>query len=153
MVPIDGMGTASVAPVMALPIPGMQKPPRLVGKWLRDLGGGAGGEGEETSGSENNAWLRQNHLGVNPHAVRHGFRGCVSFEAADGDDIVPGPDSDGEGARSAAQNAIGAIIERLEGWDDAAEMNPEEGGGEELGWQLAARIVPGLRNSRNMQSF
>jgi hypothetical protein len=31
-VPLDGTGSASVAPVMALPVPGVQKPPRQVGK-------------------------------------------------------------------------------------------------------------------------
>jgi hypothetical protein len=35
-VPVDGTGTASVAPVMAPPVPGMQKPPHLVGKQFRD---------------------------------------------------------------------------------------------------------------------
>jgi hypothetical protein len=33
-VPIDWMGTASVAPVMAPPVRGMQKLPRQVGKWF-----------------------------------------------------------------------------------------------------------------------
>jgi sensor domain CHASE-containing protein len=35
-VPVDGTGTASVAPVKAPPVPGVQKPPRLVGKRFRD---------------------------------------------------------------------------------------------------------------------
>jgi hypothetical protein len=35
-VPVDGTGTASVAPVMAPPVPGVQKPPRRVGKRFRD---------------------------------------------------------------------------------------------------------------------
>jgi hypothetical protein len=35
-VPIDGTGTASVAPVMARPVPGMQKPPRQVGIRFQD---------------------------------------------------------------------------------------------------------------------
>jgi hypothetical protein len=35
-VPVDGMGTASVAPVMAPPVLGMQKPPRWVGKRFQD---------------------------------------------------------------------------------------------------------------------
>ncbi len=34
---VDGTGTVSVAPVMALPVPGVQKPPRRVGKRFRDL--------------------------------------------------------------------------------------------------------------------
>jgi hypothetical protein len=36
-------------------------------------------------------------------------------------------------------------------------MDPDEGGGEEVAWQLVqqlgARIVPRQRNSRNMQGF
>ncbi len=56
-----------------------------------------------------------------------------------------------------AQNRVGAVVERLKGWDDAASTDPDEGGGEEIAWQLVqqlgARIVPGQRNSRNMQGF
>ncbi len=36
VVPVDGTGTASVAPVMAPLVPGKQKHPRPVGKWFRD---------------------------------------------------------------------------------------------------------------------
>jgi hypothetical protein len=35
-VPVDGTGIPSVAPVMALLVPGMQKPPRWVGKLFWD---------------------------------------------------------------------------------------------------------------------
>jgi hypothetical protein len=63
----------------------------------------------------------------------------AGLEGADGDDLVLGPDSDGEGAGSAAQNGIGAIVERLERWDDAAMMDPDEGGREGLSWQLAGQ--------------
>ncbi len=35
-VPVGGTGTTSVAPVKALPVPGVQKPPRRVGKRFRD---------------------------------------------------------------------------------------------------------------------
>ncbi len=55
------------------------------------------------------------------------------------------------------QNCVGAIVERLERWDDAAMTDPDKGGGEELGWQLTgqldARIVPRQRRSRGIQSF
>jgi hypothetical protein len=69
-------------------------------------------------------------------AARRGVRGRASLEAADGDDLVPGPDSDGEGAGPAAQDGVGAVVERLKGWDDAAPTGPDEGGGEEVAWQL-----------------
>ncbi len=56
-----------------------------------------------------------------------------------------------------AQNGVGAIIEQLERWDHAATMDPDEGGGEELGWQLTGqldgKIVPRQRRSRGIQSF
>jgi hypothetical protein len=45
-----------------------------------------------------------------------------------------------------AQDCVGAIVERLKGWNQAAPTDPDEGGGEQLSWQLAgqvgARIVP-----------
>jgi hypothetical protein len=86
---------------------------------------------------------------------RHGVRGRASLEAADGDNLVPEPDSDGEGAGAPAQDGIGAVVERLKGWNDATPTVPDEGGGEEVAWQLVrqlgARIVPRQRNSRNMQ--
>jgi hypothetical protein len=53
-VPVDGTGTKSVAPVMAPPVPGVQKPPRRVGP---SRGGAGEGEGEETSGTENETRL------------------------------------------------------------------------------------------------
>jgi hypothetical protein len=90
-------------------------------------------------------------------AASLGIRGRASLEAADGDNLVPGPDSDGEGAGSMVQDGVGAVVERLKGWDDAALTDPDEGRGEELAWQLArqlaARIVPGQRNSRKFLKY
>ncbi len=50
-------------------------------------------------------------------AARCGVCGRASLEAADGDDLVPGPDSDGEGAGPAVQDGVRAVVERLKGWD------------------------------------
>ncbi len=90
-------------------------------------------------------------------AARCGIRGRAGLKAADGNHLVPRPDSDGEGAGATAQNRVGAIVERLKGWNQAAPTDPDEGGGEQLGWQLAgqlgARIVPRQRRGRNMQGF
>jgi hypothetical protein len=90
-------------------------------------------------------------------AARRGVRSRASLEAADGNHLVPRPDSDGEGAGAAAQNRLGAIVEQMKGWNQAAPTDPDEGGGEQLGWQLAgqigARIVPRQRRSINMQGF
>ncbi len=53
VVPIDGTGTASVASVMAPPVPGHARTSLPVRKTvLGPSRGGAGKEGEETSGSE-----------------------------------------------------------------------------------------------------
>jgi hypothetical protein len=76
---------------------------------------------------------------VAKRAARRGIHSRASLKAADGDDLVSGPDSDGEGAGPVVQNGVGAVVEWLEGWDDAAPMDPDKGGGEELGWQLAGR--------------
>jgi hypothetical protein len=82
---------------------------------------------------------------------------CASFKAADGDNLILVPDSDGEGAGTVAQDRVGAVIERLKGWNHAAPTNPDEGGRKQLGWQLAgqvcARIVPRQRRNRDMQGF
>ncbi len=90
-------------------------------------------------------------------AARRGVRYCASLKAADGNHLVPRPDSDGEGARAAAQNRVGAVVEWLKGWNQVAPTDPDEEGGEQLGWQLAgqvgARIVPRQRRRRNMQGF
>jgi hypothetical protein len=90
-------------------------------------------------------------------AARRGIHGRASLTAADGNHLVPRPDSDGEGAGASAQNRVGAIVERLKGWKQAAPTDPDEGGEEQLGWQLArqlgARIVPRQRRSRNIQGF
>jgi hypothetical protein len=96
--------------------------------------------------------LRQDCLGraqrsvVVTRGARLGVCSHIGLDAADGDNLVPGPDWDGEGAGSALQNGVEAIVECLEQWNDAATTDPYEGGGEELGWQLAgqlgARIVP-----------
>jgi hypothetical protein len=48
-------------------------------------------------------------------AARRGVRSRASLEAADGDYLVPRPDSDGEGAGPVAQDGVGAIVERLKG--------------------------------------
>jgi hypothetical protein len=50
------------------------------------------------------------------------------------------------------QDHVGAVVEQLKGWNQAAPTDPDEGGGEKLaGWQLAgqigARIVPRQRRA------
>ncbi len=101
--------------------------------------------------------MRTRRSAAATRAAKRGVRGRASLEAADGDHLVPRPDYDGEGTGSAAQNRVGAIVERLKGWNQAALTDLDEGGGEQLGWQLAgqvgSRIVPRKRRGRNMQGF
>jgi hypothetical protein len=94
---------------------------------------------------------------IDETAARCGVRGRASLKVADSNHLVPRPDSDGEGAGAAAHDRVGAVVERLKGWNQAASMDPDEGGGEQLGWQLTgqvgARIVPRQRRGRNIQGF
>ncbi len=103
------------------------------------------------------AWLQQGRRrsAAATRAARRGVRYHASLEADDGDHPVPRPDSDGEGGGAATQDRVGAVLERLKGWNHAAPTDPDEWGGEQLGWQLAGqvgtRIVPRQRRSRDMQ--
>ncbi len=78
----------------------------------------------------------------------------AGLEAADGDNLIQGPNTHGEGAGSPAENSEGAVVEGLERRDGAVALDPDEACGEELGWQFAgqlgARIVPGQRKSRSI---
>jgi hypothetical protein len=77
---VDGTGTASVAPVRALPVPGVQKPPRRVGKRFRDHLVAAPEENvKKTAGLKTRpTWLWQDRLGANL-AVCHGDSGCQAW--------------------------------------------------------------------------
>jgi hypothetical protein len=164
-VPIEGTGIAYVEAVKAPPVLGVQKPPRRVGKRFWDrLVAAPGKKMKKPVGLKTrSAWLRGGRLGADRRsaaamqAAKLGVRSRASLEVADGNDLVPGPDSDGQGVGSAAQNGIEVLVERLKGWNDAALTDRDKGGREELGWQLArqlgARIVPRQRNSGNIQSL
>jgi hypothetical protein len=82
-------------------------------------------------------------------AARLGIRCCAGLEVADSNQLASGPNSDGEGAGSTTQFSVGAVAEGLQRWDDTVTTDPDEGGGEQLGWQLVgqqgAGIVPGHR--------
>ncbi len=73
-----------------------------------------------------------------------------------GDDILPGPDLQREGAAAAVDDGIGAVLQRPELRHGTAATDPDQPGGEELGWQLAGQgqagtgIVPGQRKSRSI---
>jgi hypothetical protein len=79
VVSVDGIGTATVEAVKALPVPGMQKPPRWVGKRFRDCFVAAlEKKGKKPAGLQMRpAWLRQDCLGTNPAVGR----GDAGFQA------------------------------------------------------------------------
>ncbi len=77
-VPVDGTGIASVAPVMALLVPGVQKPPRQVGKRFRNrlVAAPMKEKVKRPAGLKTRpAWLQQDRLGASP-AVCCGDAGC-----------------------------------------------------------------------------
>jgi hypothetical protein len=124
-------------------------------------GGDREAEGEETSGSKNETRLvvagppgrEPGGLSSAWQAARCGVCCCAGLKAADSNHLVPQPNSDGEGVGVAAQNCVGAVLERLKGWNDAAPMDLDKGRGEQLAGQVDARILPRQRRSRNMQGF
>ncbi len=73
-------------------------------------------------------------------AARRGVHCHAGLKAAGGAHLVPWHDSDGEGAGATAQNCVRAIVEQLKGWIEATTTDPDEGGGEQLGWQLAGQL-------------
>jgi hypothetical protein len=90
-------------------------------------------------------------------AARRGLCARTSLEGADSDDLVPGPNSDGKGAGPAAKDGVRIVIESLKGWDDATPPDPDEGGGEEVAWQivrqLGARTVPRQKAAGTCEVF
>jgi hypothetical protein len=60
------------------------------------------------------AWLRARRSAMATRAARLGIRSHAGLEAADGDDLIPGLNSDGVGAGSAAQDGVGAVVEAVE---------------------------------------
>ncbi len=80
---------------------GVQKPPRRVGKRFRGrLVAVPRRKVQKPAGLKTRpAWCRP---AAATRTARRGVRGRTSLEAADGDDLVSGPDSDGEGAEPVA---------------------------------------------------
>jgi hypothetical protein len=87
-------------------------------------------------------------------APRLGVRSRAGLEAADSADLIPGPDADGEGAGTSAQNSVGATVERLETWDHAAMTDPDEGAGEERQhWFMTVTYQLIYRNSTGLLEY
>jgi hypothetical protein len=70
-------------------------------------------------------------------AARHGVRSPASLQVTGGDNLVLGPNSDGEGVGSTAQDSVLAVRRAAEGCDDSAPTDPDRGGGQR-GARLAA---------------
>jgi hypothetical protein len=90
-------------------------------------------------------------------AARCGVHSGACLEAAHGNDLLPLPDLESEGAGSLAEDGVGAVVERLERGDHAATPDPDEAGAkeisQELAWQLVTRIVPGQRKLKSIQKL
>ena len=107
-------------------------------------------------GSASAVWAVARRSAAAAWAAGRGVRGSAGLQAADGDDLLSGPDLECEGAGAAAENGVGAVIQRMQRRRGAAAADPDQGGGEELGRQLAgqagvgAGIVPGQRVNRSI---
>ena len=99
-------------------------------------------------------WPGAAAFGGLPRRTRLGCRVCAGLQTSDADDLVPRPDSDGEGSRAARDDGVGAVVGALERRANGVAANPDEAGGGEviwqLVWQLLAGIVPRQRKSRSI---
>ncbi len=77
-------------------------------------------------------------LAAASQTAKFSVRVRAGLEPADGEDLVPGPNSDGEGAGVAWHDGVWAIVGLLQGWEDAVAVHPDEGNGGPLGALLAA---------------
>ncbi len=146
--------------VKALPVPGHAKTSLPGRKTVLGPSCGSAGEeeGEGARGSENEThlvaarppWAGARQSAAATQAARHGGR--ASLKAADGDHLAPRPDSDVEGAGAAAQDRIGAVVECLKGWNQAAPTDLDEGT-ESSSLGRSVLEVPRQRRGRNLQGL
>ncbi len=70
---------------------------------------------------------------------RCGLSGVAStaFQAAQGNDLLPQLNLEGEGAGSPAEDGVGAVVERVERGDNGTMLDPNEAGAEGIGRELA----------------
>ncbi len=79
------------------------------------------------------AWALARRSAAAVWAAGRGVRGSAGLQAADGDDLLSGPDLECEGAGTAADDGEGAVVQRMQRRHGAAAADPDQGGGEELG--------------------
>jgi hypothetical protein len=84
-------------------------------------------------GRGGSAWALAWRSAAVERAAGYGVRGGAGLQAADGDDFLSGPDLECEGAGAAADNGVGAVVQRMQRRRGAAAADPDQGGGEELG--------------------
>jgi hypothetical protein len=77
------------------------------------------------------AWALAQRSAAAEGAARRGVRGSAGLQAADGDNLLPGPDLQREGAAAAADDGVGAVVQQPE--------QPDQLGREELGRQVAGQ--------------
>ncbi len=73
-------------------------------------------------------WAPARRSAAAARTAGRGVRGCTGLEAADGDNLVSGPDLQREGATAAVDGRVGAIVQRLEQRHGAAAADPDEVG-------------------------
>ncbi len=107
-------------------------------------------------GRGENGWALARRSAAAPWTAGRGVRGSAHLQAADGDDLLPGPDLHREGVAAAADDGVGPIVQRSKQRHGTAAEDPDQPGGEELGRQLAgqvktgAGVMPGQRKSRSI---
>jgi hypothetical protein len=77
-------------------------------------------------------------------SARHGIHSHACVEASHGIDLLLLPDLESKGAGSAAEEVIGAVIEKVEGGRPRRHAGPRRGGG--WGDQPGARSAAGDSN-------
>jgi hypothetical protein len=58
------------------------------------------------------AWALARWSAAAERAAGHGVRGSAGLQATDGDDLLSGPDLKCEGAAAAADDGVGAVLQR-----------------------------------------
>jgi hypothetical protein len=63
-------------------------------------------------GSASAVWALARRSAAAAWAAGRGVRGGAGLQAADGDDLLSGPDLECEGAAAAAEDGVGAVVQR-----------------------------------------
>ncbi len=72
----------------------------------------------------------------------------AGLETAGGDNLLLVHNPGGEGARSAAQQGVWAVVGPLHGQDDFAAAHPDQGGVQEVCWELVQQLLARIMFAR-----